>query len=170
MPGAQELHIRGLFSRCWPGDRYHLLNMKRIPMWLWVNTNYTKNGYLNIPTVRCFDPQSYCVSIATQALTLLDAPTITQITSLTSKFVGSKHVAVHPIWGFTNGNMLQPLGTNRGNSKRSGSPTVHRQVYAHKLLCMRCSYFRAMFDGQMREASSQALTVRHGNHWGSDSE
>jgi hypothetical protein len=26
------------------------------------------------------------------------------------------------------------------------------QVYAHKLLCMRCSYFRAMFDGQMREA------------------
>ena len=26
------------------------------------------------------------------------------------------------------------------------------QVYAHKLLCMRCSYFRAMFEGQMREA------------------
>ena len=30
--------------------------------------------------------------------------------------------------------------------------TAAIKVYAHKLLCMRCSYFRAMFDGQMREA------------------
>jgi leucine-zipper-like transcriptional regulator 1 len=33
-----------------------------------------------------------------------------------------------------------------------------RQVYAHKLLLMRCSYFEALFLGQMREA--QMTTIR----------
>lgn len=34
-----------------------------------------------------------------------------------------------------------------------------KPVYAHKLLCMRCSYFRAMFDSQMREAQQKTITI-----------
>lgn len=36
-----------------------------------------------------------------------------------------------------------------------------KPVYAHKLLCMRCSYFRAMFDGQMREAQQKTITINN---------
>jgi hypothetical protein len=36
-----------------------------------------------------------------------------------------------------------------------------KQVYAHKLLCMRCSYFRAMFEGQMREARQNTVTINN---------
>lgn len=34
-----------------------------------------------------------------------------------------------------------------------------KPVYAHKLLCMRCSYFRAMFEGSMREAQQKTITI-----------
>merc|ERR1719506_1972107 len=34
-------------------------------------------------------------------------------------------------------------------------------VYAHKLLCLRCSYFRAMFEGQMLEASMKEIVINH---------
>lgn len=36
-----------------------------------------------------------------------------------------------------------------------------KPVYAHKLLCMRCSYFRAMFDGQMRESQQKTITINN---------
>mmetsp|Transcript_20838 Transcript_20838/g.62085 ORF Transcript_20838/g.62085 Transcript_20838/m.62085 type:complete len:510 (-) Transcript_20838:210-1739(-) len=39
-----------------------------------------------------------------------------------------------------------------------------KPVYAHKLLCMRCSYFRAMFDGQMREAQQKSVTINNVSH------
>mmetsp|Transcript_56873 Transcript_56873/g.133639 ORF Transcript_56873/g.133639 Transcript_56873/m.133639 type:complete len:509 (+) Transcript_56873:273-1799(+) len=39
-----------------------------------------------------------------------------------------------------------------------------KPVYAHKLLCMRCSYFRAMFDGQMREAQQKTITIPNMSH------
>jgi len=39
-----------------------------------------------------------------------------------------------------------------------------KPVYAHKLLCMRCSYFRAMFDGQMREAQQKTITIPNISH------
>lgn len=39
-----------------------------------------------------------------------------------------------------------------------------KPVYAHKLLCMRCSYFRAMFDGQMREAQEKRITINSVSH------
>ncbi|CAL1129025.1 unnamed protein product [Cladocopium goreaui] len=39
-----------------------------------------------------------------------------------------------------------------------------KAVYAHKLLCMRCSYFRAMFDGQMREAQQKTITINNVSH------
>mmetsp|Transcript_29585 Transcript_29585/g.62882 ORF Transcript_29585/g.62882 Transcript_29585/m.62882 type:complete len:512 (+) Transcript_29585:125-1660(+) len=39
-----------------------------------------------------------------------------------------------------------------------------KPVYAHKLLCMRCSYFRAMFDGQMREAQQKTITIPQVSH------
>merc|ERR1712039_477105 len=36
-----------------------------------------------------------------------------------------------------------------------------KPVYAHKLLCMRCSYFQAMFEGQMREARQNTVTINN---------
>jgi len=39
-----------------------------------------------------------------------------------------------------------------------------KPVCAHKLLCMRCSYFRAMFDGQMREAQQKTITINNVSH------
>lgn len=39
-----------------------------------------------------------------------------------------------------------------------------KSVYAHKLLCMRCSYFRAMFEGQMREAQQKTVTINNVSH------
>ncbi|CAE7257491.1 ARIA, partial [Symbiodinium necroappetens] len=39
-----------------------------------------------------------------------------------------------------------------------------KPVYAHKLLCMRCSYFRAMFEGQMREAQQKTITINNVSH------
>jgi len=36
-----------------------------------------------------------------------------------------------------------------------------KPVYAHKLLCVRCSYFRAMFEGQMREAQQKTITINN---------
>mmetsp|Transcript_19645 Transcript_19645/g.55240 ORF Transcript_19645/g.55240 Transcript_19645/m.55240 type:complete len:511 (+) Transcript_19645:290-1822(+) len=39
-----------------------------------------------------------------------------------------------------------------------------KPVYAHKLLCMRCSYFRAMFEGQMREAQQKTITINSVSH------
>mmetsp|Transcript_35701 Transcript_35701/g.83574 ORF Transcript_35701/g.83574 Transcript_35701/m.83574 type:complete len:506 (+) Transcript_35701:364-1881(+) len=39
-----------------------------------------------------------------------------------------------------------------------------KPVYAHKLLCMRCSYFRAMFEGQMREAQQKTITIPNISH------
>merc|ERR1712014_494266 len=39
-----------------------------------------------------------------------------------------------------------------------------KPVYAHKLLCMRCSYFRAMFDSQMREAQQNTITINNVSH------
>mmetsp|Transcript_88030 Transcript_88030/g.247419 ORF Transcript_88030/g.247419 Transcript_88030/m.247419 type:complete len:510 (+) Transcript_88030:40-1569(+) len=39
-----------------------------------------------------------------------------------------------------------------------------KPVYAHKLLCMRCSYFRAMFEGQMREAQQNTITINNISH------
>jgi hypothetical protein len=36
-----------------------------------------------------------------------------------------------------------------------------KPVYAHKLLCMRCSYFRAMFEGHMREAQQKTITINN---------
>eukprot|EP00927_Polykrikos_kofoidii_P033856 TRINITY_DN28703_c0_g1_i1.p1 TRINITY_DN28703_c0_g1~~TRINITY_DN28703_c0_g1_i1.p1 ORF type:complete len:510 (+),score=56.86 TRINITY_DN28703_c0_g1_i1:108-1637(+) len=39
-----------------------------------------------------------------------------------------------------------------------------KPVYAHKLLCMRCSYFRAMFEGQMREAHQKTITINNVSH------
>merc|ERR1711988_348631 len=39
-----------------------------------------------------------------------------------------------------------------------------KPVYAHKVLCMRCSYFRSMFDGQMREAQQKTITISGMSH------
>mmetsp|Transcript_69935 Transcript_69935/g.177496 ORF Transcript_69935/g.177496 Transcript_69935/m.177496 type:complete len:522 (+) Transcript_69935:109-1674(+) len=39
-----------------------------------------------------------------------------------------------------------------------------KPVYAHKLLCIRCSYFRAMFEGQMREAQEKTITIPQVSH------
>jgi len=39
-----------------------------------------------------------------------------------------------------------------------------KPVYAHKLLCTRCSYFRAMFEGQMREAQQKMITINSVSH------
>lgn len=39
-----------------------------------------------------------------------------------------------------------------------------KPVYAHKLLCVRCSYFRAMFEGQMREAQEKTITINNVGH------
>mmetsp|Transcript_127525 Transcript_127525/g.408186 ORF Transcript_127525/g.408186 Transcript_127525/m.408186 type:complete len:521 (+) Transcript_127525:105-1667(+) len=39
-----------------------------------------------------------------------------------------------------------------------------KPVFAHKLLCMRCSYFRAMFEGQMREAQQKTITIPQVSH------
>lgn len=39
-----------------------------------------------------------------------------------------------------------------------------KPVHAHKLLCMRCSYFRAMFEGQMREAQQKTITINNVSH------
>lgn len=39
-----------------------------------------------------------------------------------------------------------------------------KPVYAHKLLCMRCSYFRAMFEGQMRESQQKTITINNVSH------
>jgi len=39
-----------------------------------------------------------------------------------------------------------------------------KEVYAHKLLCMRCSYFRAMFEGQMREAQQKTIKIPGVSH------
>jgi len=39
-----------------------------------------------------------------------------------------------------------------------------KPVYAHKLLCVRCSYFRAMFEGQMREAQQKTVTINSVSH------
>lgn len=39
-----------------------------------------------------------------------------------------------------------------------------KPVYAHKILCMRCSYFRAMFDGQMRESQQKTITLNNVSH------
>jgi len=37
-------------------------------------------------------------------------------------------------------------------------------VYAHKLLCSRCSYFRAMFEGNMRESQQKTITIQDVSH------
>jgi len=39
-----------------------------------------------------------------------------------------------------------------------------KPVYAHKLLCMRCSYFAAMFGGEMREAQQNTITIPNLSH------
>eukprot|EP00929_Paragymnodinium_shiwhaense_P033332 TRINITY_DN18317_c0_g1_i1.p1 TRINITY_DN18317_c0_g1~~TRINITY_DN18317_c0_g1_i1.p1 ORF type:complete len:527 (+),score=112.04 TRINITY_DN18317_c0_g1_i1:241-1821(+) len=39
-----------------------------------------------------------------------------------------------------------------------------KPVYAHKLLCMRCSYFRAMFEAPMREANQKTITINNVSH------
>jgi hypothetical protein len=39
-----------------------------------------------------------------------------------------------------------------------------KPVHAHKLLCVRCSYFRAMFEGQMREAQQKTVTINNVSH------
>jgi len=39
-----------------------------------------------------------------------------------------------------------------------------KPVHAHKLLCVRCSYFRAMFEGQMREAQEKTVTINNVSH------
>lgn len=39
-----------------------------------------------------------------------------------------------------------------------------KPVYAHKLLCMRCSYFRAMFEGQMKESQQKTVTINSISH------
>ncbi|CEM13230.1 unnamed protein product [Vitrella brassicaformis CCMP3155] len=40
-----------------------------------------------------------------------------------------------------------------------------KRVYAHKLMCVRCSYFRAMFQGEMREArQSEPVEIKNVSH------
>mmetsp|Transcript_31762 Transcript_31762/g.90585 ORF Transcript_31762/g.90585 Transcript_31762/m.90585 type:complete len:512 (-) Transcript_31762:53-1588(-) len=39
-----------------------------------------------------------------------------------------------------------------------------KPVHAHKLLCMRCSFFRAMFEGQMREARQTSIPIPGVSH------
>jgi len=39
-----------------------------------------------------------------------------------------------------------------------------KPIYAHKLLCVRCSYFQAMFEGQMREAQQKTVTINNVNY------
>jgi len=39
-----------------------------------------------------------------------------------------------------------------------------KPVYAHKVLCTRCPYFRAMFEGQMLEAQMKTVTINNVSH------
>ena len=32
-------------------------------------------------------------------------------------------------------------------------------VYAHKVLCMRCTYFKAMLTGEMKESRARVITL-----------
>eukprot|EP00928_Gymnodinium_smaydae_P008896 TRINITY_DN1327_c0_g2_i2.p1 TRINITY_DN1327_c0_g2~~TRINITY_DN1327_c0_g2_i2.p1 ORF type:complete len:504 (-),score=110.69 TRINITY_DN1327_c0_g2_i2:52-1563(-) len=40
----------------------------------------------------------------------------------------------------------------------------NKPVHAHKLLCKRCPYFRAMFEGQMRESQQKTITINNVPH------
>lgn len=34
-----------------------------------------------------------------------------------------------------------------------------KPVFAHKVLCMRCTYFRAMLTGEMKESRAKTITL-----------
>ncbi|CAD7975498.1 unnamed protein product [Amoebophrya sp. A25] len=36
-----------------------------------------------------------------------------------------------------------------------------REIHAHKLLCMRCLYFKAMFEGSLREATQRVIPIKN---------
>ncbi|CAD7939083.1 unnamed protein product [Amoebophrya sp. A120] len=36
-----------------------------------------------------------------------------------------------------------------------------REIHAHKLLCIRCMYFKAMFEGQLREANQRVIPIKN---------
>lgn len=43
---------------------------------------------------------------------------------------------------------------------KNNKTTVEGQpVYAHKVLCMRCTYFRAMLTGEMKESRAKTITL-----------
>eukprot|EP00397_Hematodinium_sp_SG-2012_P039098 GEMP01042634.1.p1 GENE.GEMP01042634.1~~GEMP01042634.1.p1 ORF type:complete len:502 (+),score=78.77 GEMP01042634.1:151-1656(+) len=39
-----------------------------------------------------------------------------------------------------------------------------KPVHAHKLMCSRCSYFRAMFEGRMKESQQKNITINNVSH------
>ena len=39
--------------------------------------------------------------------------------------------------------------------------TDGREIHAHKLLCMRCLYFKAMFEGSLREATQRMIPIKN---------
>lgn len=39
-----------------------------------------------------------------------------------------------------------------------------KQVHAHKLICSRCNFFRAMFEGQMRESQQKTIMINDVSH------
>lgn len=39
-----------------------------------------------------------------------------------------------------------------------------KPIHAHKLMCVRCSYFQAMFEGQMCEAEQKTVTINNVNY------
>merc|ERR1711959_531459 len=39
-----------------------------------------------------------------------------------------------------------------------------KPIYAQKFLCTRCSYFRAMFEGQMKESQQKTVTINNIGH------